>query len=229
LKLWDGQEQPWQDPLLMHQVVNEIHQLVGSSKTLGFARLGAAATTLEREIQGFLSAKQSLEREQRMLAAIDAFREAANGLEYEPTMWLGPPSDAPRQQLLQGMRLLFVEDSGDLVALQRTAMQLAGAKDVQFCLSAPRARAYLTTCTNLPHVALIDFHLGRQSGSALASWMQSQSHLTKVLRVSYSATTEALIRREIEDSVYQGFITKPIDLPSLVQRIATLYQQARQS
>jgi hypothetical protein len=110
------------------------------------------------------------------------------------------------EQPLAGLRVLLVEDSGDLAAGFREGLRLVGCTHVAHCGTIAAAQRLLAPDQPLFDIALIDHNLGRERGSTLAAWMRLQPHLVTTKRASYSASSRERIVGESADGDYQAML-----------------------
>jgi response regulator RpfG family c-di-GMP phosphodiesterase len=129
---------------------------------------------------------------------------------------------------LQGLHILLIEDSVEMVTNLSAFFRAQGARLVEAQPSALRAKKRLQS-PPVPDIVLLDFRLnGSMTGTDLALWMREQPHLAQVLRVSFTAVArEHALRGAPDDRVYHAMLQKPVRLATLVEQMAALLRQPR--
>lgn len=137
-------------------------------------------------------------------------------------------TEPTRTAPLEGLHLLLIEDSVEMVTNLAAFFRSHGARLVESQPSALRAQKRLQS-PPAPDIVLLDFKLnGSMTGTDLAVWMRSQPHLEHVLRVSFSAVTrERALRGAPDEGVYHAMIQKPVRLATLTAKLAELAKQRR--
>ncbi len=129
-------------------------------------------------------------------------------------------------RLLEGVRILIVEDTDDTALGLSLGFRRTGALAVETCSTAAQARNRLEQ-EPWPDVVLVDNRLnGEETGIQLALWMREQPALAGTLRVSYSATDAETIQSRCPDhQVFHAMMTKPVSLAEMTEHLAELVWQ----
>lgn len=118
------------------------------------------------------------------------------------------------------MKILIVDDDTATATFMRMAFASAG-DNVATASTIEQAMAKVTA--DPPDVVLTDLTLGRAGdidadGFSLLSWLKSRPETAHigVLAVSGAGSPEVL--RAAEDRGFDGFVAKPVDVASLIER-----------
>lgn len=133
-------------------------------------------------------------------------------------------SEAERRQvrLLAGLHILVVEDMCETaLSLSSGLRRAGGAASVEVKASVWQARQRLMV-QPVPDMVLLDNVLiGEESGLDLALWMREQPHLQHTIRISYSGSDLTMLQARCpDDTVFHGWIIKPVPLTHLIDQLA---------
>jgi hypothetical protein len=192
----------------------EAHRLIATAVQAQLSTIFQAGRELEQLLKANMGASSApCDARTLIAAALDALRAAVAqaAAEYSgPTSSQGGDADASEaaedEQPLAGLRVLLVEDSGDLAAGFREGLRMVGCTRVVHCGIIAAAQRLLAPGQPLFDIALIDHNLGRERGSTLASWMRLQPHLVTTKRVSYSATSRERIVGESQPGDFHALL-----------------------
>ncbi len=122
------------------------------------------------------------------------------------------------------MRILVVEDDSATASFMVMAFASAGHAVVT---ASTVGEAMDHVAADPPDVVLTDLTFGRggdadTDGFSLLRWLRSRSETTHigVLAVSGAGSPEVL--RAVEDRGFDGFVSKPVDVASLIERVHRL-------
>jgi CheY-like chemotaxis protein len=129
-------------------------------------------------------------------------------------------------RLLEGIRILIVEDTGDTAMGLSLGFRRAGALAIETRSSVAQAQKRLAQ-EPAPDVVLLDNQLeGDETGIELALWMREQPTLNNTLRISYSAAEKEMLLAQCPDhQVFHVMLTKPLSLVEMIEQIAELVWQ----
>ena len=126
------------------------------------------------------------------------------------------------------MKILIVEDDSATATFMRMAFASAGDAVVT---AATVDQAMTEVIADPPHVVLTDLTLGRHGGTdadgfSLLQWLRSRPETAHigVLAVSGAGSPEVL--KVAEDRGFDGFVSKPVDVASLIERAHRLGEAA---
>lgn len=209
--LWEGGIEQAEQREAMYQ---ETHRLIATAVQAQLSAIFQPCRELEQLLKADLGASSAPRDAPALMAeALDALRAA---VAQAAAQYSGPirtqdretdASEASEDELpLAGLRVLLIEDSGDLAAGFREGLRMVGCKRVVHCGTIVAAQRLLAPDQPLFDIALIDHNLGRERGTTLAAWMREQPHLAVTIRVSYSATSRERIVGESQAGDFHALL-----------------------
>jgi len=131
--------------------------------------------------------------------------------------------------MLQGIRILLVDDEADTRNVVRWLMEQSGA-DVLGCGSAEEARAILShgreNAKEAPHILLSDIGMPGEDGNELLHHIRAMEKEGELPGKMPAVAITAYATREDRDRAtaagYQAFVPKPIEADELVVTVAGL-------
>ena len=112
--------------------------------------------------------------------------------------------------------ILIVEDSP--VSLKLTAAVLRG-EGYKVHIASNAEQALSTLRTLKPHLMLVDIQLPGMSGLELTRQVKQDAHLNQLIVVALTACAAEGDKQRARDVGFDGYLTKPIDAPTLVTRV----------
>lgn len=117
---------------------------------------------------------------------------------------------------MAGEAILIVEDSPASLKLIATVFRGEGYK-VHIASTAEQALSTLRTIK--PHLMLVDIQLPGMSGLELTRQVKQDTRLLQVIVVALTASIAEGDEKRARDAGCDGYLTKPIDIPTLVTRV----------
>ena len=118
--------------------------------------------------------------------------------------------------LVASETILIVEDSP--VSLKLTAAVLRG-EGYKVHIASTAEQALSTLRTIKPHLMLVDIQLPGMSGLELTRQVKQDAHLNQIIVVALTACAAEGDKQRARDAGFDGYLTKPIDTPTLVTRV----------
>lgn len=134
----------------------------------------------------------------------------------------------PRSQLLilQGVRILVVDDDEDSLVLLQYALEGQGSK-VFAAASVLAAKALFTVIR--PQLVISDLDMPEADGYSLSEWVRSLEPESggQVPMVALTAMVQQEVRQQALAAGFNLHLLKPVDLEALFDGVAALLQQAQ--
>ncbi|MCU0566576.1 MAG: response regulator [Oculatellaceae cyanobacterium Prado106] len=132
---------------------------------------------------------------------------------------MSAPISADRSLILQGLRLLVVDDDLDTVDLAAIILDSHGAETIK----ATSAAEALIHWQLHPHLLISDLAMPGQDGYWLLDQIKQQSpSVTEVLAIAWTACSVPQEKERALVAGYQQFLEKPVDPACLVAIVANL-------
>jgi two-component system cell cycle response regulator DivK len=116
-----------------------------------------------------------------------------------------------------GETILIVEDSPVSLKLTAAALRSEGYK-VHIASTAEQALSTLRTTT--PRLLLVDIRLPGMSGLELTRQVKQDARLRQTIVIALTALTTEEDKQRAREAGCDGYLTKPIDIPTLVIRVS---------
>jgi CheY-like chemotaxis protein len=155
---------------------------------------------------------------------LDRVKEIARGIEGRVRHALNP-TDAPVTQL----RILVVDDHPDAADSLAAVLELVGCRVRS---SYDPVAALAVAAEFEPHVCLLDLMMPTMDGLELASHLKARAGSRPLLLIATTALGDWEARTRTALAGFHHHLTKPIDIPALVEaigRLATVMDQPPQS
>jgi CheY-like chemotaxis protein len=129
-----------------------------------------------------------------------------------------PAPAMPKSGALRGSKILAVDDCIDNRELLTFVLGMAGA-DVTAAASAKEALE-LARSTRFD-VVVSDIAMPQHDGIELVGWLRDL-HGADLVAIALSGQTPEAFRRRALDAGYDDFVSKPVSVESLIERIVSL-------
>ena len=145
---------------------------------------------------------------------LDRVKEVVRGIESRVRLALNP-----RESPVTQLRVLVVDDHPDSADSLAAVLELVGCP-VRACYDGESALAVAAEFE--PHVCLLDLMMPEMDGLELAGHLKSRSGSRPLLLIATTALGEWDVRTRTALAGFHHHLTKPIDIPTLVDAITRL-------
>jgi CheY-like chemotaxis protein len=137
----------------------------------------------------------------------------------EPLQLVANPIVWNSFQLLQGLRILVVDDDQDTVDLAATILEYHGATMI---LASSAIQALAQWEQQHPDVLISDLAMPEQDGYWLLEKIQQRSQFAPIWTIAWTACSRVQEKERALSLGYQKFLEKPVEPDTLVNAVARL-------